>query len=67
MSRATAEVPMRTHDVAADQLAVEAVGLVKSYGTLRVLAGVDLGVARGACSPCWGPTGPARRPGSWPP
>jgi ABC-2 type transport system ATP-binding protein len=30
---------MRTDDVAADQLAVEAVGLEKSYGSVRVLAG----------------------------
>ena len=34
---------MRAHDAAGDQLAVEAVGLEKSYGRVRVLDGVDTG------------------------
>jgi ABC-2 type transport system ATP-binding protein len=44
-------------DVAADQLAVEAVGLVRSYGTVRVLDGVDLGVAPGSVFALLGPNG----------
>ena len=57
MSRATAEVPMRAHAVSADQLAVEAVGLVKAYGRVRVLDGVELGVAPGSVFALLGPNG----------
>jgi len=35
-------------------------GLEKSYDRLRVLRGVDFGVARGASSPCSAPTARAR-------
>jgi ABC-2 type transport system ATP-binding protein len=38
-------------------LAVEAIGLVKSYGPVRVLDGVDLGVARGSVFALLGPNG----------
>jgi ABC-2 type transport system ATP-binding protein len=38
-------------------LAIEATGLEKSYGTLRVLDGVDLGVARGGVFALLGPNG----------
>jgi ABC-2 type transport system ATP-binding protein len=48
---------MRAHDVAADQLAVEAVGLVKAYGRVRVLEGVELGVAPGSVFALLGPNG----------
>jgi ABC-2 type transport system ATP-binding protein len=40
-----------------DELAIEATGLEKSYGTLRVLAGVDLDVARGSVFALLGPNG----------
>jgi ABC-2 type transport system ATP-binding protein len=40
-----------------DQLAVEATGLGKSYGAVRVLDGVDLGVARGSVFALLGPNG----------
>jgi ABC-2 type transport system ATP-binding protein len=46
----------------ADELAVEATGLEKSYGTVRVLAGVDLRVARGSVFALAAPTGRARPP-----
>src|SRR5829696_9241123 len=39
-----------------NELTIEAAGLEKSYGDLRVLDGVDLAVERGACSPCSVPT-----------
>jgi ABC-2 type transport system ATP-binding protein len=48
---------MRAHDVAADQLAVEATGLEKSYGGVKVLDGVDLRVARGSVFALLGPNG----------
>jgi hypothetical protein len=57
MSRATAEVPMRADAVAADRLAVEAVGLVKSYGRVRVLDGS----ASPASTRPWTSSRPARR------
>jgi ABC-2 type transport system ATP-binding protein len=38
-------------------LAIEATGLEKSYGTLQVLDGVDLGVARGGVFALLGPNG----------
>jgi ABC-2 type transport system ATP-binding protein len=38
-------------------LAIEATGLEKSYGTLRVLDGIDLGVARGGVFALLGPNG----------
>jgi ABC-2 type transport system ATP-binding protein len=40
-----------------DELAVEAIGLEKSYGPVRVLDGVDLGVARGGVFALLGPNG----------
>jgi ABC-2 type transport system ATP-binding protein len=40
-----------------DELAVEATGLEKSYGAVRVLDGVDLGVARGSVFALLGPNG----------
>jgi ABC-2 type transport system ATP-binding protein len=40
-----------------DELAIEATGLEKSYGTLRVLGGVDLEVARGSVFALLGPNG----------
>jgi ABC-2 type transport system ATP-binding protein len=48
---------MRAHDVAADQLAVEATGLEKSYGPVRVLDGVDLKAERGSVFALLGPNG----------
>jgi ABC-type Na+ transport system ATPase subunit NatA len=48
---------MRAVDVAADELAVEARGLVKAYGRVHVLDGVDLGVARGRVFALLGPNG----------
>jgi ABC-2 type transport system ATP-binding protein len=47
----------RGHDVAADQPAVEVSGLVKSYGPVRVLDGVDLRVERGSVFALLGPNG----------
>ena len=40
-----------------DELAIEATGLEKSYGALRVLDGVDLGVAEGSVFALLGPNG----------
>jgi ABC-2 type transport system ATP-binding protein len=40
-----------------DELAVEATGLEKSYGEVRVLAGIDLRVARGSVFALLGPNG----------
>jgi ABC-2 type transport system ATP-binding protein len=40
-----------------DELAVEAIGLEKSYGRVRALDGVDLGVARGGVFALLGPNG----------
>ena len=40
-----------------DELAIEAVGLEKSYGAVRVLAGVDLRVSRGSVFALLGPNG----------
>ena len=40
-----------------DETAVEAAGLVKSYGDVRVLHGVDLRVARGSVFALLGPNG----------
>ena len=40
-----------------DELAVEEIGLEKSYGRVRVLDGVDLGVARGGVFALLGPNG----------
>jgi ABC-2 type transport system ATP-binding protein len=41
----------------ADELAIEATGLEKSYGKVKVLAGVDLRVARGSVFSLLGPNG----------
>jgi ABC-2 type transport system ATP-binding protein len=41
----------------AEELAVEATGLEKSYGTVKVLAGVDLRVERGSVFALLGPNG----------
>ncbi len=38
-------------------LAIEAIGLTKSYGDLRVLSGIDLTVARGSVFALLGPNG----------
>src|ERR1700681_472959 len=40
-----------------DELAIEAVGLEKSYGAVRVLAGVDLRVSSGSVFALLGPNG----------
>jgi len=40
-----------------DELAIQASGLVKSYGDVRVLTGVDLAVARGSVFALLGPNG----------
>ena len=40
-----------------DELAVEATGLEKSYGNVRVLVGVDLRVERGSVFSLLGPNG----------
>jgi ABC-2 type transport system ATP-binding protein len=40
-----------------DQLAIEATGLEKSYGSVRVLAGVDVAVPRGSVFALLGPNG----------
>ena len=40
-----------------NELAIEAIGLVKSYGRVRVLDGVDLGVAPGSVFALLGPNG----------
>src|ERR1700683_592385 len=40
-----------------DELAIQASGLVKSYGDVQVLTGVDLAVARGSVFALLGPTG----------
>ena len=45
-------------------IVVEATGLVKRYGSVVALAGLDLAVPEGTSSGCSVPTGPARRPWS---
>src|ERR1700731_2278908 len=40
-----------------DELAIEAIGLEKSYGAVRVLAGVDLRVSPGSVFALLGPNG----------
>jgi ABC-2 type transport system ATP-binding protein len=43
-----------------DAIIVE--GLVKRYGDVAALDGIDLSVPKGTVLGCWGPTGPARPP-----
>jgi ABC-2 type transport system ATP-binding protein len=52
-----------------DRLAVEAEGLVKRFGAVAALAGVDLAVPAGTVLGLLGPTAPERPRscGSWPP
>jgi ABC-type sugar transport system ATPase subunit len=55
-----------------DELAIEATGLKKSFGDVRVLGGAHLSVARGAVLAPPGPNGagkpkPGQRHFSWPP
>src|SRR6266568_2912569 len=40
-----------------DELAIESAGLVKSYGSVRVLAGLDLQVPAASCYALLGPNG----------
>jgi ABC-2 type transport system ATP-binding protein len=50
-------VKVKEHPDMADEPAIEATGLQKSYGHVRVLAGVDLRVARGSVFSLLGPNG----------
>jgi len=43
-------------------LAVEATGLVKRFGEITAVDGIDLTVRTGRSSESWAPTGPARPP-----
>src|ERR1700680_4693593 len=49
--------PVRSLADMTDELAIEAIGLEKSYGAARVLARVDLRVARGSVFSLLGPNG----------
>jgi ABC-2 type transport system ATP-binding protein len=51
------ELRMRAVDVAAAEPMIEVRGLVKAYGSVRVLAGVDLEVAPGSVLALLGPNG----------
>ena len=44
--------------------AIEAEGLVKTFGKVRALDGIDMVAGRGPCSACSGRTAPGRRPPS---
>lgn len=45
-----------------DDPAIQARGLIKSFGPTRVLTGVDLTVPAGTLVALLAPTGPAKRP-----
>ncbi|MFC6705906.1 hypothetical protein [Flexivirga alba] len=44
-----------------NELAVEATGLVKTFGNVRAVDGIDLRVHPGKFSACSAPTAPARQ------
>ncbi|MEZ5371962.1 MAG: hypothetical protein R2704_04375 [Microthrixaceae bacterium] len=50
-----------TRPVADEAPAIEARGVIKRYGDVTALGGVDLAVPRAPCWACWAPTGRARR------
>jgi ABC-2 type transport system ATP-binding protein len=55
--RVQEHVHLERRNVTADNLAIEAVGLVKSFGTTRAVDGVDLAVSCGAVYGVLGPNG----------
>jgi len=46
------------------QSAIVAEGVVRTFGPVRALDGIDLEVRRGPFSGCWARTAPARQPRS---